>query len=209
MTAMMAALALMAGGAAPAQVPSSVEVRALALQAMADTGAKGLAVAVIDEGQIASVQAFGSRNAAGAPLAANTVMYGASLTKALFAYTLMQLVEEGRVDLDRPVAGYLAKPLPEYGNVDAYGNWGDLAGDERWRAITPRILLTHSAGFANFRGTSPTASFVFTSIPVSATHIRARASSCCSLRWRRGSGSRSARRCSAGCSTASAWRRRA
>jgi CubicO group peptidase (beta-lactamase class C family) len=82
-------------------------------------------------------------------------MYGASLTKALFAYTVLQLVEEGKLELDRPVAEYLARPLPEYGNLDAYGNWGDLAGDERWRKLTPRILLTHSSGFANFSWDEP------------------------------------------------------
>jgi CubicO group peptidase (beta-lactamase class C family) len=122
---------------------------------MAETGANGLAVAVIDDGRVSSVQAFGKRNAKGDPLTTDTVMYGASLTKAVFAYTVMQLVEEGRVGLDRPIADYLVKPLPDYGNLDAYGNWGDLKGDDRWRKITPRILLTHSAGFANFSWDEP------------------------------------------------------
>ena len=49
----------------------------------------------------------------------------------------------------------LPKPLPEYGNLDDYGNWGDLAGDERWKRITPRIILTHSTGFANFSFVEP------------------------------------------------------
>lgn len=138
-----------------ARMPDAAQVEALALKAMADTGARGLAVAVIDDGQVRSVQAFGHRNAKGEPLNTDTIMYGASLTKAAFAYTVMQLVDEGRIDLDRSIAAYLPKPLPEYGNLDAYGNWGDLAGDERWRLITPRILLTHSAGFANFSFIEP------------------------------------------------------
>jgi CubicO group peptidase (beta-lactamase class C family) len=149
-------LALMAiASPVTAKVPNAGRVAELARGAMAETGAKGLAVAVIDHGRVSSVQAFGARNDKAAPLTADTVMYGASLTKAVFAYTVMQLVEEGRVDLDRPVADYLAKPLPEYGNLDAYGNWGDLAGDDRWRKITPRILLTHSSGFANFSWDEP------------------------------------------------------
>ena len=41
-------------------------------------------------------------------------MYGASLTKAAFAYTVMQLVEEGRLDLDTSIARYLSQPLPDY-----------------------------------------------------------------------------------------------
>ncbi|MBB5712476.1 DNA-binding transcriptional LysR family regulator [Sphingomonas xinjiangensis] len=49
----------------------------------------------------------------------------------------------------------LPKPLPSYGNLEAYGNWGDLAADERWRKITPRHVLTHSTGFANFAYLEP------------------------------------------------------
>lgn len=122
---------------------------------MERTGARGLAVALVEDGDVVFVDAVGSRNAANDPLDTNTIMYGASLTKAVFAYTMMQLVDEGRLDLDRPVAELLPKPLPEYGNLDAYGNWGDLAGDERWRKLTPRHLLTHSSGFANFAFLEP------------------------------------------------------
>ena len=149
-------LALLAyASPANAQVPGEGRIAVLARSAMAETGANGLAVAVIDGGRIASVQAFGRRNAKGDPLTVDTVMYGASLTKAVFAYTVMQLVDEGRLDLDRSIAHYLPKPLPAYGNLDDYGSWGDLAGDDRWRRITPRILLTHSAGFANFSFLEP------------------------------------------------------
>lgn len=123
--------------------------------AMQRTGARGLALAVIEDGQPVLIRAWGERNARGEPLTTDTVMYGASLTKAVFAYTVMQLVDEGRLDLDRPIADMLPKPLPDYGNIDAYGAWGDLAGDERWRKITPRVLLTHSSGFANFHWDEP------------------------------------------------------
>jgi len=153
---MVLATVFLATGAAASARPADTErVAALARQAMAETGARGLAVAVIDGGKIASVQAFGHRNAKGEPLTPDTVMYGASLTKAVFAYTVMQLAEEGKVDLDRSIADYLPRPLPDYGNLDAYGNWADLAGDERWRKITPRILLTHSSGFRNFSWDEP------------------------------------------------------
>jgi CubicO group peptidase (beta-lactamase class C family) len=138
-----------------AKLPDAPAVAAIAKDAMRTTGARGLAVAVVNDGKVASVQAFGERNAKAEPLTVDTVMYGASLTKAVFAYTVMQLVEEGKVDLDRPIADMLAKRLPEYGNLDAYGNWGDLAGDERWRKLTPRILLTHSSGFRNFSWDEP------------------------------------------------------
>jgi CubicO group peptidase (beta-lactamase class C family) len=155
MKAIVAAVLMACSLPAEAKVAEARKVEALARQAMAESGARGLAVAVIDNGRIASVQAFGDRNATGDPLNVDTIMYGASITKAVFAYTVMQLAEEGKVDLDRSIADYFPKPLPEYGNLDAYGNWGDLAGDERWRKITPRILLTHSSGFRNFSWDEP------------------------------------------------------
>lgn len=121
------------------------------VQGMERTGAQGLAIAIIQDGLVTQVRTWGKRNALGEPLTADTVMYGASLTKAVFAYTVMQLVEEGKLDLDTSIAAYLPKPLPEYtGEAKKYAAWQHLSGDERWRKLTPRILLTHSAGFSNF-----------------------------------------------------------
>ncbi|MFC5862494.1 serine hydrolase domain-containing protein [Acidicapsa dinghuensis] len=121
---------------------------------MAQTGAKGMAVAVIDHGKVAYVHAYGVRNAKGDPLQTDTVMYGASLTKTVFAYTVMRLVDEGKIKLDTPIADDLDKPLPSYGPdpayPDKYGPYKDLADDPRWKKITPRMCLTHSTGFSNF-----------------------------------------------------------
>lgn len=118
---------------------------------MARTQTQGIAVAVIENGKVKIVKSWGKRNAKAEPLTTDTVMYGASLTKAVFAYTVIQLVEEGKLDLDAPIARYLPKPLPEYTDEEEkYAGWHNLAGDERWRKLTPRILLTHSSGFSNF-----------------------------------------------------------
>ena len=57
------------------------------------------------------------------------------------------------------MAGLLPKPLPEY------PDYTDLAGDERWRALTPRIVLTHTTGFANFRWLEPDRKLRFHSAP--------------------------------------------
>jgi CubicO group peptidase (beta-lactamase class C family) len=130
-------------------------VTVAAERAMKETGAKGLAIAVIEDGKVQSVRAFGSRNAAGAPLTTDTVMYGASLTKSVFGYLATQLAQEKKLQLDAPIANMLSRPLPDYGNLDAYGNWGDLADDPRWKLITPRMVLNHSTGFANFSFLEP------------------------------------------------------
>jgi CubicO group peptidase (beta-lactamase class C family) len=134
-----------------AEISLAGRLDALVQEGMTRTQAQGLAVAVIDDGKVELVKTWGLRNAHGDPLTADTVMYGASLTKAVFAYTVMQLAEEGKIGLDTPIAAYLPKPLPEYTEEEEkYAAWQHLAGDQRWRALTPRMLLTHSSGFSNF-----------------------------------------------------------
>jgi CubicO group peptidase (beta-lactamase class C family) len=133
-----------------APVPDGIAIDAVARRLMTREDVKGMAVAVIDNGEIVHVAAYGLRNVEqNLPLETDTIMYGASLTKAAFAYMVMQLVDEGRLDLDRSIAEYLPRPLPEYEGYE------DLAGDERWRQLTPRILLTHRSGFANLRFLEP------------------------------------------------------
>jgi len=106
----------------------------------------GLALAVIENGKIVHLQAYGQRDVEQKlPLTVDTVMYAASITKAAFAYATLSLLDQGKLDLDASIARLLPKPLPDY---DKYA---DLADDPRWRAITPRMLLTHRAGFPNFR----------------------------------------------------------
>lgn len=147
---------LMLATPAVAAPPAPAAIDAEVSRAMAATGAQGLALAVIDKGQVRYVRAYGRRNAAGDPLTPDTILYGASLTKAVFAWTVLQLVDDGRVDLDRPIAADLPRPLTDYDDPEErYAPWNTLAGDERWRAITPRMLLTHSAGFANFSWLEP------------------------------------------------------
>lgn len=129
---------------------------------MARTQTQGLALAIVEGGKVSTVQTWGIRNAKSDPLTPQTVMYGASLTKAVFAYTVMQLVDEGRIDLDVSIAQYLPKPLPEYADEGRkYAAWQHLAGDDRWRKLTPRILLTHSAGFSNFGFLEPDGTLKF------------------------------------------------
>ncbi|HEX9636275.1 MAG TPA: serine hydrolase domain-containing protein, partial [Acidobacteriota bacterium] len=140
------ALVWSASGVAARETAIDAEV----LRLMKLENVQGLALAVIDGGEIQHVAALGWRNAERKlPLTTGTVLYGASLTKTAFAYMVLQLVDEGRLDLDTSIAELLPRPLPAYDEGDE--DFSDLAGDERWRQLTPRILLTHSSGFANFR----------------------------------------------------------
>ena len=159
LAAVLAGLLALSTPAAARDLPSRAAIAAEAGRLMARTHAQGLALAVIDQGQVRDVDAWGRRDAQGDPLATDTVMYGASLTKTVFAYTVMQLVDQGKLALDTPLKDDLDKPLPDYPPdatfPDKYGPYADLAGDPRWQAITPRMCLTHSTGFDNFAFIEP------------------------------------------------------
>src|ERR1044071_4021017 len=125
---------------APKQIDAEVE------RLMTKGRVRGLALALIQNGKPVYVKSYGLRSVEkNQPLETDTVMYGASLTKLTFAYFVMQLVDEGKINLDQPISAYLKKPLPDY------PKYADLAGDPRWRSLTARNLLDHTPGFPNFR----------------------------------------------------------
>jgi len=101
-------------------IPNGAAIDAEVSEIMTHTHAKGMAVAVIDHGKVGYVHAYDIRNAEGDPLTTDTVIYGASLTKMVFAYTVMQLVDQGKLNLDTPIKDDLDKPLPTYGPDPVY-----------------------------------------------------------------------------------------
>ncbi|GAA3978025.1 serine hydrolase domain-containing protein [Hymenobacter antarcticus] len=128
----------------PADIDRTVQ------QLMDSANVPGLAVALLENNQVRYLHTYGYRNlATKAPLESETAMYGASFSKAVFAYLVMQLVQEQRLDLDKPMADYLPRPLPDY---EAYR---DLAGDARWPRLTARMALTHTTGLPNWRWIEP------------------------------------------------------
>lgn len=130
----------------PVLVPAAHDVEAEVRRLMALEDVTGLALAIIDQAEVRQVATFGLRNVEQQlPLEIDTVMYGASLTKSAFAYFVLQLVDEGRLSLETPLEQLLPQPLPSY---EAYA---DLVDDPRWKLLTPRMVLNHATGFANFR----------------------------------------------------------
>jgi CubicO group peptidase (beta-lactamase class C family) len=106
----------------------------------------GAGIAILNDGKIVYLKTYGFRDLKKSrPLTPDSVMSAASFTKVVFAYMVMQLVQEGVLDLDKPFYQYLPKPLPEY------GRYTDLAGNERYKKITARMLLDHTSGFPNWR----------------------------------------------------------
>jgi CubicO group peptidase (beta-lactamase class C family) len=87
-------------GAPDGNTRSFAAVDADIARLMATTAVPGLALALIEDGKVAYQRAYGLADRdAGVALRTDTIMYGASLTKAAFAYMTMQLVDEGVLDL--------------------------------------------------------------------------------------------------------------
>jgi CubicO group peptidase (beta-lactamase class C family) len=101
----------------------------------------GLSVAVIRDGQVVLAKGYGTASVEfDVPATADTKYLLASMTKSFTATAIMMLVEEGRVDLDQPIARYLS---------DA---------PAAWSAITVRHLLAHTSGLKHrFESATPDA----------------------------------------------------
>jgi CubicO group peptidase (beta-lactamase class C family) len=64
----------------------------------------------------------------------------------------MKLVEEGVLDLDKPLVDYLSKPIYEYVPTKKWhDNYSDLKADSLHKKITARMCLDHTSGFPNWR----------------------------------------------------------
>jgi CubicO group peptidase (beta-lactamase class C family) len=126
----LACAALLAVSAAP--------VMALDLeQLMKENRVPGVSIAVISKGKVTQVEALGVRNAtSGAAADTDTIFGGASLSKPVFAYLVLQLVDQGVLSLDEP----LARSVPDY-----------VAKDPQAAAITVRQVLSHTTGLPNWR----------------------------------------------------------
>ncbi len=98
----------------------------------------GLSIVLIEDGKVVYNSGHGVRaHDTKVPVDPQTIFSAASLSKPVFAYAVMKLVESGEFDLDRPLYQYL--------------EFEDLAYDERYKRITARMVLSHSSGLPNWR----------------------------------------------------------
>jgi len=133
---------------------SASDAQRLASAELKADGVTGAQIAILNHGHLVWSYAFGLRDVAkNLPMTADTNVWAASITKAVFATWVMRLVEEGKLNLDEPVAKMLPKPLTEYERYKVSGT--EVVKDPRWALVTPRMLLSHTAGFANFRELEP------------------------------------------------------
>jgi CubicO group peptidase (beta-lactamase class C family) len=116
---------------------------------MKKAGVPGLAIAVIRGGKTTWLHGFGMKEVkTGQPVTGETVFEAASLSKPVFTYAVLKLVEQGKLGLDVPLTTYLPKPF--------------VGGDERLAKITARIVLSHRTGFPNWPADDGSVSIYFT-----------------------------------------------
>lgn len=96
------------------------------------SGMPGMAISIVHDGKEVYAHAFGVRNVdTKDPMSTTDLFHWASVTKPFVATAAMQLVEQGKLDLDALVTDY----LPYF-----------RMGDPKYSEITVRQLLTHTAG---------------------------------------------------------------
>ncbi len=71
------------------------------------------------------------------PVTKKTLFDAASISKTVFSFFVMQLVDKGLLHLNTPLYTYLENP--------------DIAYDERYKKITAQMALSHTTGFPNWR----------------------------------------------------------
>lgn len=101
-------------------------------------GIPGMSIAIINDSKVVYSRALGVKNVeTNEPVTETTLFEAASLTKPVLAYTALKLVDDGKLDLDKPLYLYMEYP--------------DAQHDERYKLITARIVLKHASGFPNWR----------------------------------------------------------
>jgi len=122
-----------------AAAPDTAALQRIIPEILRVSGVPGLAMAVVDHGEVVWTGAFGNVKDP------ETIFEAASLSKPVFAYLVLRLVDRGMFDLDRPLAELLEYPR--------------AAGDPRYRRITGRMVLSHGTGFPNWGGEQLTLAF--------------------------------------------------
>jgi CubicO group peptidase (beta-lactamase class C family) len=99
---------------------------------MEETRLPGVALGIVKGDEIVHLKGFGKAGPSGREVTPQTPFLIASVTKSFTALAIMQLVEEGKVELDAPVQRYIP--------------WFRVADPDASSRITVRQLLNHTSG---------------------------------------------------------------
>lgn len=129
-------------------MPLQDSLNTLLGNAAANGDVPGVVAAVTDRDGIIYEGGFGDRALGGAAaMTPDTVVWIASMTKAVTGAAAMQLVEQGKLDLDAP-AGNVVSHLGEVEVLEGFDDNGQPKLRAPKRPVTLRHLLTHTAGYA-------------------------------------------------------------
>jgi CubicO group peptidase (beta-lactamase class C family) len=122
-------------------------IDAMCEEAVANSSIPGVVALVARKGQVVYHRAFGMADkATNRKLKRDDIFRIASQSKAITATAVMMLWEEGRFQLDDPIAGF----IPEFKDAGVLKSYDEAAGT--WTTepvrtpITVRHLLTHTSG---------------------------------------------------------------
>lgn len=114
--------------------PAKQYLAAVIKREMAKYDVQGLSIALVDDQQVVWAEGFGYADVAHrVPATAETLYQVGSISKVVTATEIMRLVEQGRIDLDRPITDY----LPEFSIRNRFADS---------LPITARALLAHHSG---------------------------------------------------------------
>ena len=124
---------------------------------MKNANVSGLAISIFNNNKPVYKKTFGYKNlVTKKQITSTSNFYGASLSKAVFAVLVMKFVEEGLLDLDKPLQDYLPKPIFNYPTKTKWhDHYSDLQSDTLYKKITARMCLSHTSGFPNWRSNEP------------------------------------------------------
>jgi CubicO group peptidase (beta-lactamase class C family) len=120
------------GEASPAADPDFAAIDAYIQKEMRELHIPGLAYGIVHDDKIVHLESFGEADRSGRAVTPQTPFILASVSKSFTALALMQLSEEGKVELDAPVQRYVP--------------WFRVADKAASNQITVRNLLNHTSG---------------------------------------------------------------
>ena len=123
---------------APGWDATIATIESLTPRLMDELHVPGVSIALVQGGRLAWTKAWGVVDATTrAPVTTETLFEAASMSKPVFAYAVLQLVDRGELTLDRPLAAWHAEPA--------------FPDQPERRRITARMALSHTTGFPNWR----------------------------------------------------------
>ncbi len=129
-------------------MPSLKSIDTIFSQAVESKKMPGIVAAAVTDNGVLYEGAFGTREIGkNTPMTLDTVVWIASMTKAITATAAMQLVEKGKLSLERAASEVVAE-LAQAKVLEGFAPAGTPRLRAPKRPITLRHLLTHTAGYS-------------------------------------------------------------